>query len=663
MLWRDPFYLWLLPVVAALGVLLFVLLRRRAQALRAFAEAGLVERLAPDVDRRRVGRRTLVRLAVLLLIALALAGPKWGFHWQEVKREGIDLIVAIDTSRSMLATDVKPDRLERAKLAVLDLVPLLQGDRIGLVAFAGTAFLECPLTLDYAAFERSLRAVEVGLIPRGGTALARAIDTSLDAFEARHGKYEALILITDGEDNEGDVKAAAERAAASGVKIFTVGIGTSEGELLPLGANGFVKDRRGQVVKSRLNEESLKEIALTSGGAYVQGLGPSLGLDQVFRDHIATMERREVASTLERRYEERFQVLLLLALLLLVVESAMPARRSPPGARRRWRRALGDARAASLLLLALSPLLVGWLDPPGDRGGEAHRLYATGKFEEAASKYGEGLVDAPESPLLQFNLATALFKQGKYEEAITSFQKVAASGDPAWVARANYNLGNAYFRVASAAETDNPQDAIGGYEQALASYKRSMVADPADGDAKFNHEYVARKLEELKKKLAEQQKEQEQQQEQQPEQQEQQEQQPQEQGQENEQQEQQPQPEEQQEQQQEQAQPQQAPEQGEEQQQQEQAAEPEPEPGEEQAQHEQPQPEPQAAPDEAAAEPQDQQDAQAAGGGVAGEEQPDTPEQRAAHAVLDVARSEELGPEDIARPAGIAGVAEPAQDW
>jgi Ca-activated chloride channel family protein len=653
MLWRDPYFLWLLPVVAALGVMLFVLLRRRAQALRAFAEVGLVERLAPDVDRRRVGRRTVVRLAALLLIALALAGPKWGFHWQEVKREGIDLIVAIDTSRSMLATDVKPDRLERAKLAVLDLVPLLQGDRIGLVAFAGTAFLECPLTLDYAAFERSLRAVEVGLIPRGGTALARAIDTSLDAFEARHGKYEALILITDGEDNEGDVKAAAERAAASGVKIFTVGIGTSEGELLPLGANGFVKDRRGQVVKSRLNEEPLKEIALTSGGAYVQGLGPSLGLDQVFRDHIATMERREVASTLERRYEERFQVLLVLALLLLMVESAMPARRSAAGARRRRGRAVGDARAASLLLLALSPLLIGWFDPPGDRAAEGNQLYATGKFEEAAGKYGEGLVDAPESPLLQFNLATALFKQGKYDEAITSLQKVAANGDPAWVARANYNLGNAYFRVASAAETDNPQAAISGYEQALASYKRSMVADPADGDAKFNHEYVARKLEELKKKLEEQQKEQEQQQEQQPEQQEQ--------GQEQEQQEQQPQ--EQQEPQQEQAQPEQAPEQGEQQQEQEQAAEPQPEPGEEQAQHEEPQPEPQAAPDEAAAEPQDQQDGQAAGGGVAGEEQPDTPEERAAHAVLDAARSEELGPEDIARPAGVAGVAEPAQDW
>src|SRR5262249_20998477 len=159
------------------------------------------------------------------------------------------------------------------------------------------------------------------IIPRGGTAIARAIDTSLGAFEARQGKFEAIILITDGEDHEGDVKDMTQRAADLGVKIFTVGIGTAEGDLLPLEKGGFVKDRSGQVVKSRLNEDTLKDIALATGGAYVQGLGPTLGLDQVFRDHIATMERRELASSLERRYEERFQIPLALALLLLVIEA------------------------------------------------------------------------------------------------------------------------------------------------------------------------------------------------------------------------------------------------------------------------------------------------------------------------------------------------------
>ena len=648
MLWRAPLYLWLLlPAVLALGAGIVLLLRRRGALLRAFAEAPLVLRLAPEVDNGRTLRRALVRVAALVLLVVALAGPKWGFHWQEVHREGIDLIVALDTSRSMLATDVKPNRLERAKYAIMDLLPLLQGDRIGLVAFAGTAFLECPLTLDYAAFERSLRAVDVGIIPRGGTALARAIDTGLDAFDARQGKYEAMILITDGEDHEGDVKDAAQRAADQGVKIFTIGIGTAEGDLLPLGQSGFVKDRSGQVVKSRLNEDTLKDIALATGGAYVQGLGPSLGLDQVFRDHIATMERREVASTLERRYEERFQIPLALALLLLAAETFMPLRRSAPRARRAWWRRLAPAarqRAAAALVLLCLPGLVGWLDPPGDRAAEGNRLYDSGKYDEAATKYGEGLIDAPASPLLQFNLSAAFYKQGKYDEAIAALTKTAASGEPQWLAPANYNMGNAYYRLGSNAEASDPQAAIKSYEEALACYKRSMVADAADTDAKLNHEFVARKLEELKKRLEEQQK---QQQDQQDQKQQQQEQKPQQQDQG----EQQQQPQDQQ-----QDQGGEQAQQDQQQQRSEQQPPSEPKPGGDEQQQ----------PDQGGEQQQaDQQPQQGGGGGAQAQaaDQGESPDQKAAHAVLDTARREELAPEDVERAVGVAGVGEPAQDW
>jgi len=666
MLWRDPIYLWLLiPAVLALGVLLFVLLRRRTALLRGFAEEPLVPRLAPDVDQRRSVRRTVVRVAALLLVAVALAGPKWGFHWQEVHREGIDLIVALDTSRSMLASDVKPNRLERAKYAIMDLLPLLQGDRIGLVAFAGTAFLECPLTLDYAAFERSLRAVDVGIIPRGGTAIARAIDTSLEAFDARQGKYEAIILITDGEDHEGDVKEAAQRAEDAGVKIFTIGIGTPEGELLPLEKGGFVKDRSGQVVKSRLNDETLKDVALTTGGAYVQGLGPSLGLDQVFRDHIATMERREVASTLERRYEERFQIPLACALLLLAVEALMPQRRAAARARRAWRRLSPAARqraAAALVLLCL-PGLVGWLDPPGDRAAEGNRLYETGKYDEAVSKYGEGLIDMPASPLLQFNLAAALYKQGKYDEAIAALTKVAASGDSQWTAPANYNMGNAEYRLGANAEASDPPAAIKAYEEALACYKRSMVADAADTDAKLNHEFVSRKLDELKKRLEDQQKQQqEQQQDQQQQQQDQQQQQQQQQqDQKQEQAEQQPQDQQQEQQQdQQQQQGEQQARQGQQQQQNEQQQQAEQPQADEQQQQAAAQQEQQGNQDQ---QQQAAQQPQPGSAGAAGAEQAENPDQRAAHAVLDTARQEELGPEDVERAVGVAGIGEPAQDW
>jgi Ca-activated chloride channel family protein len=256
-------------------------------------------------------------------LALALAGPMWGFHWEEVRREGVDLVVALDTSKSMLASDVAPNRLARAKLAVQDLLAELQGDRIGLVAFAGSAFVQCPLTLDRNAFRESLDAVEVGLIPRGGTNLTEAIDSSLEAFEGRQGSHQAVVLITDGEDHEGKVEDAIKHATERGVKVFTVGIGTAEGELIPTEGGTFLKDRKGQVVKSRLDEETLKKLALDTGGVYLHAAGTDLGLSALYREHVASMEKRELASTLERRYEHRFQIPLAIGLFLLVVEQVL----------------------------------------------------------------------------------------------------------------------------------------------------------------------------------------------------------------------------------------------------------------------------------------------------------------------------------------------------
>ena len=341
-LWRDPLSLLALGLVPALVAFFLWARRRRERALAAFVAAALLPAVAPDLDpRRRVLRWALLTVAVLCL-GLALGGPMWGFRWQEVHRQGIDLVIAIDTSRSMLATDVTPNRLARAKLAVQDLVAELHGDRVALVAFAGSAFLQCPLTLDYGAFAQSLEAVEVGIIPKGGTALTAALDASLEAFEGRQGNHQALVLITDGEDHEGKVKEAAKRAADRGVKIYTVGIGTTEGELIPGESGSYVKDRAGQVVKSRLDEETLKDVAVDTGGVYLHAAGPSLGLGELYRDYIDTMEKRELASTLERRFEHRFQLPLAVALVLLALEPLVGERRARARAARwgwlPWRR-------------------------------------------------------------------------------------------------------------------------------------------------------------------------------------------------------------------------------------------------------------------------------------------------------------------------------------
>jgi Ca-activated chloride channel family protein len=337
--WRDALSLLALGLVPVLVLFLAWARRRRAQALAAFVAAALLPAVAPDLaPRRRLVRWTML-VAAAGCLAVALGGPMWGFRWHEVKREGIDLMIAIDTSRSMLATDVKPSRLGRAKLAVQDVLAELEGDRIGLIAFAGTAFVQCPLTLDYGAFVESLEAVEVGIMPKGGTALAPAIDAALEAFAGRQGSNQALLLITDGEDHEGKVKEAAQRAAERGVKVFTVGIGTSEGELIPA-ESGFVKDRKGQVVKSRLGEETLQQIAVDTSGVYLHATGPSLGLADLYRNHIGTLEKRELASRLERRFEHRFQIPLAAALVLLALEPLVGERRPLATRRRRfwWRR-------------------------------------------------------------------------------------------------------------------------------------------------------------------------------------------------------------------------------------------------------------------------------------------------------------------------------------
>ncbi len=495
-LWRDPWSLSALLLVAGL-VLFYVWARReRARALAEFVAAPLQPAVTSGVDPRRRTLRAGVLVAAAALMVLALAGPMWGFRWEQVRRQGIDLVIALDTSRSMLATDVKPNRLARAKLAVRDLVAEARSDRLALVPFAGTAFLQCPLTLDTGAFLQSLDAVEVGIIPRGGTALGAAIDASLDAFEGKEASHQAIVLITDGESHEGDLDAAVAKAKERGVRIFTVGIGTREGELIPGDKGGFFKDRKGQVVKSRLDQETLERIAVDTGGVYLQAAGAGLGLPELYRDHIATMDKRELESTLEKRFEQRYQLPLGLAFLLLVIEPLLGERRAL-GAWRRWR---GTAAAA-----ALAALSVGWLDPHAS-AREGNRLYDAGKYDDAVQRYNQALVDEPDSPALHFNLGDARYKSGKYDDALASFGK-AAPGDsaPARTARVAYNVGNTKFRQGEAMESSEPQKALALWSEALLDYRRALGADPDDGDAKFNYELVERKIAALRKKLEDQQ--------------------------------------------------------------------------------------------------------------------------------------------------------------
>ena len=328
----NPTSFWLLGLAPVLAVFLVWAFRARRRALARFASQPLLQRLAESV--RPVARRWKAVLIVMAmtLAASALTQPRWGFEWREVKHKGVDVFVLLDVSKSMLTEDVRPNRLTQAKYAVQDLLEKLRGDRIGLVAFAGTAFVQCPLTVDYEAFHLTLKDADTRIIPRGGTAIGTAIRTVLKAFEAGEGRDRAIVLITDGEETESDALAAADEAAKAGVKIYAIGVGTAEGELIPVREDGkpmeFLKDREGKVVKSQLDEETLKQLALKTGGIYVRSAAGDFGIDTIYEKGIAQLQRKEYEARLQKRYFERFQWPLGIAFALLVVEAFASDRRA-----------------------------------------------------------------------------------------------------------------------------------------------------------------------------------------------------------------------------------------------------------------------------------------------------------------------------------------------
>jgi Ca-activated chloride channel homolog len=322
-------------IILALALFYFWTAKLRKSALEKFAQKELLDGLLSCLDyRKRFLKVSLMVLAISLML-FALMRPQWGFHWEEVRRKGVDILIALDTSKSMLAEDVKPSRFQRSKLAIKDLVRNLKGDRIGLIAFSGSAFLQCPMTLDYGGFLLSLDNTDIDTIPKGGTSITSAIKEALRSYEGSEKKYKVLIVITDGEDHEGDPEAAAEEAKKEGIKIFCIGIGTKEGELIPVtdeaGQKSFLKDSQGNVVKSHLDETSLQKIALNTGGVYVRATNAEFGLDLIYREKVDRMEKRELEAKMNKHYEERFQIFLWLALALLVIEHFISDKRITKG--------------------------------------------------------------------------------------------------------------------------------------------------------------------------------------------------------------------------------------------------------------------------------------------------------------------------------------------
>lgn len=322
------YLLWLLPLT---GLVLIFYGRQKRKALERIADPELLPRLT---GREHKGRRFLkgaFLLGALGFMLIALAGPRWGSHYQEVSRKGVDIMILVDVSPSMMVEDLKPHRLERARREILDFLRVIEGDRVGLVAFSGAAFLQCPLTLDYAALQMYLDVLEPGLVPVPGTDLAAAIETGLSSFDFTSETDRVILLITDGEDNEGRGVEAARSAAGKGVKIFVFGIGEASGGPIPArdGKGGFMKDREGNLILSKLEEEGLRKIASITGGSYARSVAGDLDLDILYFEGIRSgTEARTLKTKKITIHEERFTFFLLAAFLLLLLEGVILERGS-----------------------------------------------------------------------------------------------------------------------------------------------------------------------------------------------------------------------------------------------------------------------------------------------------------------------------------------------
>ncbi len=504
--------IWLLAGVAACGILalsFYHFQKKSAAALKQFASGRLLEKLTSGVSpRKRMIKRVILILAVASIF-VALARPQMGFQWKEVKRKGIDILVAVDTSKSMLAEDVRPNRLERSKFGIMDFVSKLEGDRVGLLPFAGTAFLMCPLTLDYDAFKNSLDALDTQIIPQGGTDLASAIYEAEASFN-NDANHKILVLVTDGEDLEGEALSAAKAAKERGLTIYTVGVGTPSGELIPLMQGGkdgaYVKDEKGQPVKSRLDETMLEKIAETTGGRY-EPLGQQAeGLEAIYREKLSLVPKHELAERMQKVPIERFQWPLMLALILLLAEFVISDRKRRrkvfPGIKSAYRRMpkLGrTAGAASLGAISLlTILLLGYRSAHASPGG-AEAAYKAGNYDQAADGYRSEAQKAPEDPQLQFNLGAAAYKDKQYPEALASFKKSLKIQDIPLQNQSYYNMGNTLYRQGEQTEKQNPQQTIQHWEASIQSYENALKLKPDDKDAQFNRDFVKKRLEALKK--------------------------------------------------------------------------------------------------------------------------------------------------------------------
>ena len=471
---EDITYLYLLAVIPVLALLRFMMTRTQKKRLKKFGDPQLVRQLMPDVSRWRPAVKFWLLQAALALIIVMLARPQFGTRISHEKRQGIETLIAMDISNSMLAEDVTPSRLDRCKMMVENLVDNFTDDKIGLIVFAGDAFIQLPITSDYVSAKMFLADIQPSMIRTQGTDIALAIRKAQNSFTQEENIGKAIIVITDGEDHEGGAVEAAKEARKKGMRVYVLGVGSDGGSPIPDGNGGYMKDRSGNTVMTRLNQDMCRQIAQAGGGAYIH-VDNNSDAQRQLDNELAKLAKKETESTVFSEYDEQFQAVGILVILLLIAELCILECKNPLLRNVRFfkgKRRYTSAMSLRMLMTAMAA------NAQNDRDyiREGNRNFRSGKFAEAEVSYRKSIEKNPRNPQAAYNLGNALFAQKKDSAAVVAYE----SGVQLETSAIRKSMG--YHNMGVVCQSHKM------FSEAIEAYKNALRLNPKDDEARYNLE-------------------------------------------------------------------------------------------------------------------------------------------------------------------------------
>ena len=471
---EDPIYLWLLVLIPVFALVRFITFRNQKKKLRKFGDPRLLKELMPDVSRFRPSVKFWLLLTALALLIVMLARPQMGTKISQEKRTGIETIIALDISNSMRAEDIVPSRLERSKMMVENLVDHFTNDKIGLIVFAGDAFVQLPITSDYVSAKMFLSSIDPSMMATQGTDIAAAIDMAMNSFTQEEGIGKAIIVITDGENHESGALEAAEAARKKGMRVYVLGVGSAQGAPIPVpGTGDYMKDNTGSTVMSALNEDMCRQLAQAGGGAYIHVENNSAAQQQLDNE-LDKLSKKETSTTVYSDFDEQFQAFGILALLLLILEICIFDRRNP------LLKNISLFKSRRMMVIGLSfiifPLSTSHVSAQTDRQyvRQGNKLFEAGDYANAEVSYRKAVEKNPRNPQAAYNLGNALMAQKKDSAAVQQFQSAARMEiNPLRKYQSFHNIG-------VICQTHKM------YGDAIEAYKSALRLNPNDDETRYN---------------------------------------------------------------------------------------------------------------------------------------------------------------------------------